>query len=131
VVGFSFEMKRVWQTVRGYVLWTYERGSLHYDVMVTLILAFVFLAPLWIDFRDKPAQPVAHQTQVAITPDGATGFICRVDASAIRGASDEVVHQELLGVLEPILGEIQIRRYERLRDPNGRLVAYRAWVRKS
>src|SRR4051794_41005250 len=43
-------MSRVWQTIRGYFLWTYDRGGVHYDVMVSLILAFVFLAPHWINF---------------------------------------------------------------------------------
>jgi len=45
-------MSKIWEIVRGYILWSYERGSLHYDVMVTLILAFIFLAPLWGNFKD-------------------------------------------------------------------------------
>ena len=28
----------VGQVIRSYFFWTYERGSFHYDVMVTLIL---------------------------------------------------------------------------------------------
>ena len=35
------------QLLRGYVFWTYERGSIHYDVMVTLILIFMFVSP-WV-----------------------------------------------------------------------------------
>jgi len=31
--------------LRSYFFWTYERGSFHYDVMVTLILAFIFITP--------------------------------------------------------------------------------------
>ena len=38
------------KTIGGYVWWTYPRGSLHYDIMVTLILAIIFLAPRWVDF---------------------------------------------------------------------------------
>ena len=47
-------MSRLGRTIRGYILWTYQRGSLHYDILVTLILLFIFLAPLRIDFKDKP-----------------------------------------------------------------------------
>ena len=39
--------------IKSYVLWTHPRGGFHYDVMVTLILAFIFLTPSSI-FKDKP-----------------------------------------------------------------------------
>lgn len=48
------------KTIKGYIWWTYERGSFHYDVMVTIILLFIFLAPHLIDFRDKPPALNAH-----------------------------------------------------------------------
>ena len=35
-------MNAIWRTIRGYILWQYERGTLHYDIMVTLILIFIF-----------------------------------------------------------------------------------------
>ena len=38
-------MGAIWRTIRGYILWSYERGSLHYDIMVTLILLFIFVSP--------------------------------------------------------------------------------------
>jgi len=31
-------MNSIWRTIRGYILWSYERGSTSLDVMVTLIL---------------------------------------------------------------------------------------------
>ena len=30
----------MFKTLRSYIFWTYERGSFHYDVMVTPILIF-------------------------------------------------------------------------------------------
>jgi hypothetical protein len=44
--------------LRSYFFWTYERGSFHYDVMVTLILIFLFVSPRFIDFGDKPVESV-------------------------------------------------------------------------
>ena len=49
-------MNAIWRTIRGYILWSYERGTIHYDIMVTLILIFVFLSPYWINFNDKPIE---------------------------------------------------------------------------
>ena len=31
--------------LKSYFWWTYERGSVHFDVMVTLILLFLFVSP--------------------------------------------------------------------------------------
>jgi len=44
--------------LKRYIFWTYPRGSFHYDVMVTLILAFLFVSPHFIDFKDKPVPAV-------------------------------------------------------------------------
>jgi hypothetical protein len=43
-----------------FLWWTYPRGSLEYDVMVAIILAFIFLTPPRV-FRDqpRPAAPAA------------------------------------------------------------------------
>src|SRR5712691_3307013 len=76
----SVPMTRIWRTIRGYILWSYERGTLQYDVMVTLILIFVFLSPYWINFRDKPVERNPHPTDVIITSDGGSGFITRFKA---------------------------------------------------
>ena len=39
-------MNAIWRTIRGYILWQYERGTLHYDIMVTLILIFISMSLL-------------------------------------------------------------------------------------
>ncbi len=74
-------MGKISQTIRGYIWWMYPRGSVHYDIMVTLILAFIFLGPLWINFRDKPQPRPLHQTEVLVKPEG-DGFVYTVDAAA-------------------------------------------------
>jgi hypothetical protein len=58
------------KTIKGYIWWTYERGSFHYDVMVTIML-FIFLAPRVIDFRDKPpalnTHPITSTTSTQVS----------------------------------------------------------------
>jgi hypothetical protein len=102
---------------------------MHYDVMVTLILAFIFLAPYWVNFNDKPTERIAHQTGVIVIPDG-RGFVYQIDASAIQGSDDATIRTNLIRVIEPIAGEIVLVRYEPVSDKKGHLIGYRAWVHK-
>ena len=127
-------MSSLGRTIRGYILWTYERGSLHYDIMVTLILLFIFLAPLRFDFKDKPLERTAHQTGVLVTQDG-PNILYQVDAAARDQngqliVSDQNPETGLHRVIEEIAGEVEIARYERVTDRSGKVVAYKAWVKR-
>jgi hypothetical protein len=122
-------MGKISQTVRGYIWWMYPRGSVHYDIMVTLILAFIFLTPLWINFRDKPVPRSPQQTEVLVKPEG-NGFVYTVDAAAIRPGNDEQMREELLRAIEPVAGEIRIDRYEPVRDDKNKIAAYKVWGRR-
>ena len=123
-------MNTLWRTIRGYILWSYERGTLHYDVMVTLILLFVFLSPRWINFKDKPIERVPHQTGVLIQPDAQGGFIYQIDASAISGKGENSTNDQLLRIIEPISGAVAISKVEEVRDRAGKLESYKVWVEK-
>ena len=117
------------QTLRGYFWWTYPRGSVHYDVMVTIILAFIFLAPLWVNFRDKPQERPPHQTEVIVQQEG-DGFLYKVDASAVKSGSDKEVRESLLRIIEPIGGDVIIEHYDPVRDSNHNIVSYKVWVHR-
>ena len=116
-------MNSIWRTIRGYILWSYERGSLHYDVMVTLILLFVFLSPYWINFKDKPIERVPHQTGVVIQPDGSGGFIYQIEASALSAKDEADLRKQMLAIIEPISGAAVISKYESLKDKNFEIIA--------
>ena len=121
-------MKRIGKLIHSYLFWTYERGSFHYDVMVTLILAFVFLGPYIIDFKDEPVRQLPHQIGVVIRPDGNSGFYYEIDAAAVRGTDDLSIRQDLLRVIEPIAGEVEIAGYDLVRSPQGTVTGYRVHV---
>ena len=123
-------MRRVWQTISNFIWWSYERGSLPYDVMVTLILLFIFLAPYKINFKDKPIERTPHPTRVVLIPDGDNGYIYQVDAAGVASKDSGSVKNYLQRVVEPIAGEVEIARYEPVRDKNGRVVAYKVWLEK-
>src|SRR5438309_10206995 len=103
-------MSRFWQIVKSYIFWTYGRGSVHYDVMVSIILLFIFLTPRGV-FRDKPVERTPHQSEVVVQPDGDHGFLYDVDSSAVRGHTDDEVRADLLRVIEPIDGEVEIASF--------------------
>ena len=123
-------MNAIWRTIRGYILWSYERGTIPYDIMVTAILLFVFLSPYWINFKDKPVERNPHPTGVAVVPDAAGGFVYQIEGSAVTGKEDAIIRAELLRIIEPISGEVTITRYETMRDRAGRILGYRVWAKK-
>ncbi len=122
-------MAALWRTIRSYIWWTHPRGSFHYDVMVTIILLFIFLAPRWLNFKDKPTERTPHQTGVVVSPDG-QGLVFQVDAAAVSGRDEASVRAGLLRVIEPIAGEVDLLRYEPIKDSSGRTTAYKAWVQR-
>jgi hypothetical protein len=128
--GPTLPMNSIWRTIRGYILWSYERGSLHYDVMVTLILLFVFVSPYWINFKDKPIDRVPHQTGVVIQPDDQGGFIYQIEASALSAKDDGGLRRQMLAIIEPIAGASAILKYETVKDKSGKIQSYKVWVEK-
>jgi len=119
-----------WRTVRGFILWSHERGSIQYDVMVTLILLFVFLSPRIINFNDRPVERNPPSTAVMVYADGAGGLVYQVDARAVHSGDDDSMRNQLLLVIEPISGEISISRYEAVTDSKGRITSYKVWVER-
>jgi hypothetical protein len=117
------------QTIKSYILWTHPRGGLHYDVMVTVILAFIFLTPHSI-FKDSPGNRTPHLSEIIVRPDGPNVFLYELGASAV--ASDESDTQKALKqALEPVAGNIAITRYEVLRSSSGKVTGYRVWAHRS
>ena len=123
-------MNAVWRTIRGYILWQYERGTLHYDIMVSLILIFIFLSPRVIDFNDKPISRTPHPTEVAVTAqvDGHLFFL--VPASAVTPGDDSSIRDQLLRIVEPISGAVSIVNYETVSDRKGKIQSYKVLAKR-
>ncbi len=120
--------------VNRYIFWTYERGSFHYDVMVTLILAFLFVSPRFIDFKDKPVAEIPlHASEVLVREQGSTGtdarFVYEIRAEDLHGASTEAdIRAAVLNVIEPISGSVTLLKVAPVADAKGKVVAYDATV---
>ncbi len=110
-------MGRIGREIWGFVFWTYERSSWRYNIMVALILIFIFATPRGI-FHDKaPAAVEAIQEKVF-----------RVDADALVPNGMEL-ETDLARILREHEGhEVRIEHHEALRDARGTLLAYKVWV---
>ena len=125
--------------LRRYIFWTYERGSFHYDVMVTLILIFIFFSPLVIKYNDQPTYRRQSAGEVVVKSEGANSFVYRIDVRDIqavgaepidRGGSDAQLRTAMLEVIQPLSGDVQLDRYEAVRDSLNRVIAYQVWAHR-
>ena len=123
-------MNPVWRTIRGYILWQYERGTLHYDIMVTLILIFIFFSPYWINFNDKPIPRNPRPTDVVVAPDAQGRLLYQISASAVSPGDDNSVRDQFLHIIEPISGEVSIVQYETVKDRKGKVQSYKVLVKR-
>jgi hypothetical protein len=126
----SLPMKGAFGTIRSYILWQHERGTLHYDIMVTLILIFIFVSPYWIHFNDKPVPRDLHPSEVIVTRDMQDGLVYEISAAVITAGDDATRKAEMLRVIEPISGGVTIVRYEGVPDRDGKIQSYRVWVKR-
>ena len=121
------------KTLRGYVFWTYERGSMHYDIMVTLVLLFIFITPHFINYRDRPKFQLP--SQIMVENDGSGDLIYQVRVQDVQNSmrpgadTDTQTRRALRHLIEPIAGDVSVERYEPLLT-NGKLNGYRVWARR-
>jgi hypothetical protein len=120
------------QVLSSYFYWTYARGTFHYDIMVTLILLFIFVTPhLW-DYGAKPSiiSASGHPFQVV---GSARGVIITVQASDVTiapDASERQVKSALRKAIEPVTGDdVFVERWETVKDAQGNL-AWKIWAHR-
>jgi hypothetical protein len=123
------------QILKSYFYWTYPRGCFHYDVMVTLILLFIFVTPQipgW-SYGDKPSSGAGPAHPIQVVGNDGHGLIITVldsDANVPAGASDAVVKQALRKAIEPVTGDaVFVTRWETVTDAQGNL-AWKVWAHR-
>jgi len=108
--------------LKRFILWDFPRGGWQYDVMVGIIVAFIFLTPRdW--FRDQPRVPNA--TGIAVLPSEHGMFI--IDKELLPGAeaSPEQQTAQATRALRSRLGtRITVTRVEPIRTAEGELQGY-------
>ena len=126
------ERRRFTRILSSYFYWTYSRGSFHYDVMVTLILLFIFVTPQLWDFGAKPPSISAARHPLQVVAAG-RGVIVTVQASDVdipQGASNGQVKKALRAAIEPVTGDaVFVERWETVTDTQGNL-AWKVWAHR-
>lgn len=121
------------QVLKSYFYWTYSRGSFHYDVMVTLILLFIFITPhLW-DFGAKPTPINGLTHPIQVSGYGTHGLLITVSAADVNvqpGASDREVKDALRRAIEPVTGDaVFVERWKTITGPQGNL-EWQVWAHR-
>ena len=105
------------------IFWDYKRGSWQYDVIVGIVLAFIFLTPRsW--FRDTPRTPQAKG--IATVPGGYF-----VPPDQLTGISDEERLARLTDLVRAQAGNsrVGVTRVEPILDSEGELLGYVVFAR--
>jgi hypothetical protein len=118
-------------TLKSYLFWTYPRGSFHYDVMVTLILAFIFISPRLINYRERPQETLTSASGVLVKASGKNAFTYEIGAGLVKeAANDADLKAELLTRIQTISGNVQLDRYTAQKDASGHVFEYRVWAHR-
>jgi hypothetical protein len=120
------------QILSSYFYWTYSRGSAHYDVMVTLILLFIFVTPQRWDYGAKPPLVAGPEHPLQVVGAG-RDVIVTVQASDVKvppGASYEEAKSALRKAIEPVMGDaVFVERWETVTDMQGNL-EWKVWAHR-
>ena len=121
------------EVLKSYFYWTYPRGCFHYDVMVTLILLFIFVTPQIWNYGDKPSSSAGLLHPIQLTGDGSRGMIVTVqnsDVNVPEFATDSVVKKALRQAILPVTGDaVVVERWETVTDSQGNL-AWKIWAHR-
>ena len=110
--------------MKRFLLWSFERGSIQYDVICVVILAFIFITPQTF-FDDRPDFMRLPSSGQAIrqTKDD--------DGHPVWQVAKAKSEQDAVERLKATLGEaVTISRTVPVYDANGTLVAYSIWVER-
>jgi hypothetical protein len=118
-----------WRTgLRRFILWDYPRASWQYDVMVALILAFIFLTPrAW--FRDQPRIPRA--SPVVMLPANQLGTsVFWIDPELLAATPEGQWQQKASTLLRSrTASKLEILRVEPVYDSEEEVKGYMAFTR--
>ena len=114
--------------LKRFILWDFKRGSWQYDVMVGIILAFIFLTPRD-RFGDGPRLPQPHGIAMLPSENGGTSFY--IDPGLLKGVPENQRVAKLTELLRSSTSNrhLTITRVEPFLDSDGALQAYVAVAR--
>lgn len=118
------------RTLKSYVFWTYQRGSIPYDIMVTLILAFIFVTPhLW-HYGDQPQLPQQTRRSIVVHAQPNGSLLFDIPASQVKAGPSKLVQPQLEQAVRQISGAVTVDRVETVKDSTGHVTGYKLWAHR-
>jgi hypothetical protein len=114
--------------LKRFILWDFPRASWQYDIMVGIILAFIFLVPReW--FRDQPRIP--NTSHIAMLPSEHGNPVYWMDSALLANVVDErrvAQSTELLRV-RTSNKRLLVTRVEPIRDSENEIQGFLVFAR--
>jgi len=115
------------------VFWSFERGTWQYDIIVLLILAFIFLTPRgW--FQDRPTLQLTdlrHAQGLVEVGGGENGWTYLVDARLVDSFAPQKPAEAIREILRRRLEKpFTVKSIEVLRDSHNVILGYRVAVER-
>ncbi len=122
-------LRRVGRTLKGFVLWSYDRGTWQYDVMVALIVLFVLFAPArW--FHDQPVYNPWQARDIMRLDKEPEGVRYRVSAELLASYDSDPQRAASEVFAQNLPHPFTIVRIQEVRDEDAEVVWYDVWVRE-
>jgi hypothetical protein len=118
----------VGRILKSYFFWTYERGSFHYDVMVTLILAFIFATPFLWNYGDRPQPAALAANSLLVKTAGPGSYVYDVPVADVRGGAP--LDAQLRHQIQGVSGAVTMDRFAAMKGSDGKVVSYRVWAHR-
>jgi len=117
------------KVLKSYFFWTHSRGSFHYDVMVTLILLFIFITPQLWNYGDRPTKIGPLADPISVTSLSNNTLLVTVSARDVQvdpGMTERQVRKVLHHAIEPVTGDtVAVVGWDTVSDAQGHPVAWR------
>jgi hypothetical protein len=113
--------------LKRFILWDYPRGSRQYDVMVGIILAFIFFTPRDF-FRDQPRIPKASNITMLPSKNGSLEFF--VGAADLAKIPESARAATLTDLVQTRMSDrhLYVTKVEPILDSEGELQGYMAFA---
>ena len=114
--------------LKRFIFWDFPRASWQYDVMVGIILLFVFLTPRgW--FRDQPRSPMV--SSVAVLPAEHSSSLYWVEPELLNGLSKDQQAEKLPQLLQKMTHQkkLTVTRVEPVQDSDGATKGYMVFAK--
>ena len=114
--------------LKRFIFWDYPRASWQYDVMVGIIVLFIFLTPRgW--FRDQPRTPLV--SSIAVLPSEHGNNVYWVEPELLADVAKDQQTQKLSALLKSFtrLKQITVTRVEPIADSDGETKGYMVFAK--